>query len=90
MPKNASAAVNHKRYDKLVRDWGCDGAIFLANRSCINITGVVVDKMAHLDEHLQTPSITFDADMADPRSFAEAQVHARIDAFLELLEEKKR
>ena len=88
--QNASAAVNHKRYDKLVREWGCDGAIFLSNRSCINITGVVLDKMAFLEEKLETPSITFDADMADPRSFAEAQVHSRIDAFLELLEQKKR
>jgi benzoyl-CoA reductase/2-hydroxyglutaryl-CoA dehydratase subunit BcrC/BadD/HgdB len=88
--QNASSEVNHKRYGKMVKDWQCDGAIFFSNRSCISITGVVVDKISYLEDNFGIPSISFQAEMADPRSFAEADVLAQIDAFLELLEQKKK
>ena len=88
--QNATAAVNNKRYGKLVQDWHCDGAVFFSNRSCIGITQVVMDKIAYLREQCGIPSISFQAEMADPRSFPEEDVLAQIDAFLEMLEQEKK
>jgi hypothetical protein len=33
--------------------------------------------------------MTFEAEMADPRSLHEAEVKSRIDSFLEMLEQRK-
>jgi benzoyl-CoA reductase/2-hydroxyglutaryl-CoA dehydratase subunit BcrC/BadD/HgdB len=87
--QNGGAEVNHKRYGKLVEGWKCEGAILFSNRSCIALTGVVGDKINYLKEKYNIPSISFQADMADPRTFAETEVFAQIDAFLDLLEHQK-
>ena len=86
--QNSSAAVNMRRYERLMRDWQCEGAVFFSNRSCIAITGVVVDKADFLMDRLHLPSISFQAEMADPRSFPEEDVMAQIEAFLELLTQR--
>ncbi len=86
---NFGPEANLKRCAKIVQDWHCDGAIFFSNSSCISVTGVVTDKAQYLKEEFGTPSMAFQAEMADPRSLAEAQVTAQMDVFLEVLEQRK-
>lgn len=78
-----------KTYQRCIAEWHCDGAVFFSNRSCKNLSGENIDKAVVLKEKFGIPSMSFEAEMADPRSLYEAEVKARIDAFLELLEQKK-
>jgi benzoyl-CoA reductase/2-hydroxyglutaryl-CoA dehydratase subunit BcrC/BadD/HgdB len=41
-----------------------------------------------ISKEFKVPYLLFEADMADPRQYAEAQIKNRIDAFLEVLGER--
>ena len=42
-----------------------------------------------LKEQLGIPSVMFDGDMADPSAFSEAQYETRVQALVEMMEERK-
>lgn len=77
-------------FEKIVKEWHCDGAVFFCNRSCQILSRSLKDRERLLKERMGIPSLDFEAEMADPRSLAEADVKAKIDAFLELLEQTKK
>ena len=73
---------------KACRSHHIDGVIIFNNRSCKMYSYGLYD-MDRVLEKNGIPTMTFEADMADPRSFNRAQVENRIDAFLELLAQRK-
>ena len=75
--------------EKAVRDYKIDGAILHSNRSCKPISMGQMDIQRMLSEELSVPSIMFDGDHMDAEKFTMAQFQARIDAFMELLLERK-
>ena len=73
-----------------VRDYKADGAI-LWNLTTCRLMAVILnprDKTTFENE-LGVPALMLDADQVDPRRFAHAQVISRIDAFMEMLEQRK-
>jgi benzoyl-CoA reductase/2-hydroxyglutaryl-CoA dehydratase subunit BcrC/BadD/HgdB len=48
-----------------------------------------MDIMRALDQELGIPSVIIDADHMDPDNFSVAQFENRVDAFMEMLLEKK-
>jgi benzoyl-CoA reductase/2-hydroxyglutaryl-CoA dehydratase subunit BcrC/BadD/HgdB len=85
-----SLEVQMKRFERMVKEWHCDGAVFYANIGCQILTRATPEKERLFRERTGGLSMSFEAMMADPRSLYEAEVKARIDAFLETLAEKKR
>ncbi len=75
---------------KACRDYSIDGAIFHSNKSCVPITLGQPDIRRALLKEMDVPSVVIDADHMDPRNFSIAQFEARVDAFMEMLLEKKR
>ncbi len=75
---------------KAICDYKIDGAILHSNRSCRPISMGQIDIMRVLDEKLSVPSIMFDGDHMDGEKFSVAQFQTRIDAFMEMILEKKR
>lgn len=75
---------------KAVRDYKIDGAIFHSNRSCKPISMGQMDIQKVLLDELSVPSVMFDGDHMDGGKFSTAQFQTRIDAFMEMLSERKR
>ena len=66
-----------------------DGAILHRNKSCPPITLGQMDIKRALEEKLGVPSLIIDADHMDSRNFSFAQFQTRVDAFMEMLMERK-
>ncbi len=74
---------------KACREYSIDGAILHRNKSCVPITLGQMDIKRALEEELDVPSVIIDADHMDDRNFSLAQFQTRVDAFMEMLHEKK-
>jgi benzoyl-CoA reductase/2-hydroxyglutaryl-CoA dehydratase subunit BcrC/BadD/HgdB len=74
---------------KACRDYKIDGAILHRNKSCVPITLGQMDIKAALEKELGVPSVVIDADHMDAQNFSVGQFQTRVDAFMEMLLEKK-
>jgi benzoyl-CoA reductase/2-hydroxyglutaryl-CoA dehydratase subunit BcrC/BadD/HgdB len=74
---------------KACRNYKIDGAILHSNKSCVPITLGQMDIKRALETELGVPSVVIDADHMDARNFSVAQFQTRVDAFMEMLLEKK-
>ena len=75
---------------KACREYAIDGVVFHRNKSCVPISLGQMDIRRALETELGIPSAIFDADHMDARNFSTAQFQTRVDAFLEMLIERKR
>lgn len=74
---------------KACREYKIDGAVFHNNKSCKPITlGQVLIKEA-LEKELGVPGIIIDGDHMDDRNFSMGPFQTRVEAFMEMLKEKK-
>jgi len=73
---------------KAVVDYNCDGAILSYTPTCRALYVNQLETQNTLMEELGVPSLLLESDMVDPSSFNEAQTMSRIDAFIEVVEEK--
>jgi benzoyl-CoA reductase/2-hydroxyglutaryl-CoA dehydratase subunit BcrC/BadD/HgdB len=87
MGLNVDLDLRLKRFERNIQESRVDGAVIFCNRSCKSWAAPQVVTAGILNEKLGIPTMLFEADMADPRQYSEAQVKNRIDAFLEVLEE---
>lgn len=74
---------------KAVADYRVDGAILHSNMSCKPISMGQMDIQRVLRDELSVPSVMFDGDHMDAGKFSMAQFQTRIDAFMEMLLERK-
>jgi len=82
--------VKLQRSVRAVREWRCEGAIFFSNRSCKVYSIGQPEQMRALEAELGIRSFTFEAEMADPRSFSMDRWKEHVDAFLDFLVAAKR
>ena len=73
---------------KALVDYNCDGAVLSYTPTCRALYVNQMEIQNTLVEELGAPSILLESDMVDPASFNEAQTMSRIDAFIEVVEEK--
>lgn len=74
---------------KLVNDYSLDGVIFHSNRSCKLMDFRQFEIQRRIWQRVKVPSVIFDGDQTDPRAFSMAQYETRIQALLEMMEERK-
>ncbi|MDH5702402.1 MAG: 2-hydroxyacyl-CoA dehydratase family protein, partial [Candidatus Bathyarchaeota archaeon] len=69
----------------LVKDFDIDGIVLLSSRSCkaTSIGNLTIQKV--LREEYGIPSVVLEADHTDDRVYSEAEVTAKLDAFMEVL-----
>ena len=67
------------------REWGCQGAVFFSNRSCKVYSIGQPEQMRALEQELGIRSFTFEAEMADPRSFSMDRWKEHMGMFLDFL-----
>ncbi len=76
-------------YKQRIEKYHVDGIVFHSNRCCRCFSAEQPETGQILREELGLPSMTFEADMVDPRIFDDAQVKARVETFIEMLEARK-
>jgi benzoyl-CoA reductase/2-hydroxyglutaryl-CoA dehydratase subunit BcrC/BadD/HgdB len=67
-----------------------DGIVMHSNRSCKPYSFGQYDIQRIVREKLEIPTLMIEADMVDERNFSESQVETRIEAFIEVLKQKRR
>lgn len=88
MGLNVDIDLRIERFLESIKEYQIDGAVLFSNRSCKSWSGPQLVTAEALSKKFNIPYLLFEADMADPRQYAEAQIKNRIDAFLEVLEER--
>ncbi len=82
--------------DEMARDvvsmidkYSADGLVMHSNRSCKPYSFGQLDIQRIVREKRGLPSLMIEADMVDERFFSESQIETRIDAFMEVVKERK-
>jgi len=88
MGLNTDIDLRIEKFSDSIKDYQIDGAILFSNRSCKSWSAPQLVTAEFLNKQFNVPHLMFEADMADPRQYAEAQIKNRIDAFLEMLSER--
>ncbi|NIO36565.1 hypothetical protein GTO27_02560 [Candidatus Bathyarchaeota archaeon] len=89
MGLNVDIDLRIERYLESIKKFQVDGAVFFSNRSCKTWSAPQLVTADILTKQANIPYLVFEADMADPRQYSEAQIKSRIDAFLEVLGESQ-
>jgi len=74
---------------EMVDKYGADGLMMHSNRSCKPYSLGQYDIQRIVREKMGIPTVMIEADMVDERLFSEGQIETRIEAFIELLKERK-
>ena len=85
----AHAQGKAELYKRRTKRYKVDGIVFHSNRCCRCYTSEQLDVGAILREEQGIPSMTFEANMVDPRGYDDTQVKSSIQAFMEMLEARK-
>ncbi len=88
MGLNVDIDLRIERFLKNIKEFDIDGAVLFSNRSCKSWSAPQLVTAEVIGSEFNIPYLIFEADMADPRQYAEAQIKNRIDAFLEVLRER--
>jgi benzoyl-CoA reductase/2-hydroxyglutaryl-CoA dehydratase subunit BcrC/BadD/HgdB len=85
----AGAQGKAQIYKTRAREYGVDGVVFHSNRCCRCFTAEQPSVGNVLRDELGIPGLTFEANMVDPRGYDDVEVKARIESFMEMLEDRK-
>ncbi|HQP30742.1 MAG TPA: 2-hydroxyacyl-CoA dehydratase family protein [Deltaproteobacteria bacterium] len=73
----------------MVAKYDVDGIVMHSNRSCKPYSLGQYDIRKRIQDEFGLPILMIEADMVDERSFSESQIETRIDAYMEMIKEKK-
>jgi bcr-type benzoyl-CoA reductase subunit B len=73
----------------MIDKYSADGLVMHSNRSCKPYSFGQLDIQRIVREQRGLPSLMIEADMVDERFFSESQIETRIDAFMEVVKERK-
>ncbi|MDD9304487.1 MAG: 2-hydroxyacyl-CoA dehydratase [Desulfobacter sp.] len=73
----------------MIQFYGVDGFVMHSNRSCKPYSFGQMDIMNIVREKTGIPVLMLEADMVDPRNFSLSQADTRIDAFMEIIKQKR-
>ncbi len=74
---------------EMAQKYDVDGVVMHSNRSCKPYSFGQYDIQRIVREKTQIPTLMIEADMVDERNFSESQIETRIEAFIEVLKERK-
>jgi len=74
----------------MIDKYQVDGFVLHSNRSCKPYSLGQFDIQRIVEKERNIPCLMIEADMVDERSFSESQVSTRIDAFMEIIKDRKR
>ena len=75
---------------EMIDKYDVDGFVLHSNRSCKPYSFGQLDIQRIVEKERGIPCLMIEADMVDDRSFSESQISTRIDAFMEIIKERKK
>lgn len=73
----------------IVEEFSLDGIVYHSNRSCKLMDFRQFEVQRRVTQRTGIPSVIFDGDQTDPRAFSLAQYENRIQALMEMMEQRK-
>ncbi len=73
----------------MIDKYQADGFVLHSNRSCKPYSFGQLDIQRNVERERGIPCLMIESDMTDERSFSESQISTRIDAFMEIIKERK-
>ena len=89
MGNNLSLKGQTQLREHIIQDTKCNGVIMHVNRSCKMCDFLQYEIGQALTKDLGIPVASFDGDQADPRNYSKAQYETRIQALVEMMNERK-
>lgn len=86
---NRNLDYDTQNMSRLVEDFHVDGIVYHSNRSCKLMDFRQYEVQRRVEAMTGVPSVVFDGDQTDPRSFSAAQYETRIQALVEMMERNK-
>ncbi|KAF0158799.1 MAG: Benzoyl-CoA reductase/2-hydroxyglutaryl-CoA dehydratase subunit BcrC/BadD/HgdB [Syntrophaceae bacterium] len=86
---NRNLAYGAGNIVQIVKDFSLDGIIYHSNRSCKLMDFRQYEVQRQVQEQTGVASVIFDGDQTDPRAFSLAQYETRIQALMEMMEQRK-
>jgi benzoyl-CoA reductase/2-hydroxyglutaryl-CoA dehydratase subunit BcrC/BadD/HgdB len=86
--RNLNYGIN--KVVQIVKDFSLDGIIYHSNRSCKLMDFRQYEVQRQVQKQTGTVSVIFDGDQTDPRAFSLAQYETRIEALMEMMEQRKK
>lgn len=83
---NRSPEFRTKQMIQLIQDYQADGFVMHSNRSCKPYSLVQEVIRRSVMKETGVPGLMIEADMADPRAYAEEPIRNRVQAFLEIFD----
>jgi bcr-type benzoyl-CoA reductase subunit B len=74
---------------EMIDKYDVDGFVLHSNRSCKPYSFGQLDIQSIVEKERGIPCLMLESDMTDERSFSESQISTRIDAFMEIIKERK-
>jgi benzoyl-CoA reductase/2-hydroxyglutaryl-CoA dehydratase subunit BcrC/BadD/HgdB len=74
----------------MIDKYDVDGFVLHSNRSCKPYSFGQLDIQRIVERERGLPCLMIESDMTDERSFSESQISTRIDAFMEMIKERKK
>ena len=74
---------------KMIKKYDVDGFVMHSNRSCKPYSLGQFDIMRMVQKDTGLPCLMIEADMVDERAFSESQIETRIDAFMEVVKQRR-
>ena len=75
---------------EMIDKYNVDGLVLHSNRSCKPYSFGQLDIQRIVERERGLPCLMIESDMTDERSFSESQISTRIDAFMEIIKDRKR
>ncbi|MEW6424884.1 MAG: 2-hydroxyacyl-CoA dehydratase family protein [Bacillota bacterium] len=85
---NQGIAYRVRDMVRLIEEFAVDGFVMHSNRSCKPYSLIQEEIRRRVTAATGVPGLLVEADMTDPRAYAEEQVRTRVQAFLEALQSR--
>ncbi len=80
---------SHHTLAQQMRDYAADGIVYHGIKSCRTVATSMADNREYLTTRHGMPTLYIESDLIDPRYWSDAQIKNRVDAFFELLEQRR-
>jgi benzoyl-CoA reductase subunit B len=80
---------SHHTLAQQVRDYSADGIVYHGIKSCRTVATSMADNREYVTRRYGLPPLYIESDLIDPRYWSDAQIKNRVDAFFEVLEQRR-
>jgi benzoyl-CoA reductase subunit B len=81
---------SHHALAQQVKDYAADAIVYHGIKSCRTVATSMADNREYVSKRYGLPTLYIESDLIDPRYWSDAQIKNRVDAFFELLEQRRK